>query len=169
MLRPLVDFIGGLSIRGWRPFRQSAIFLLLLLVLVGLAAFVVLAVPPVIRDLPPFALELPSRLPEIQAKLQEIPFADQIDTAGLISQAQGAIGQGATFLFLSLKDWAGTVFTLAMGIILTVYFTLEGESALPVGRSHSFPRQNRTRLDLALRRAQTRMGRWLLGQGARSC
>jgi predicted PurR-regulated permease PerM len=163
VLRPMVEFIAGLSIRGWRPFRTSAIVVLILVVIAGLVLFVYLALPPVLRDLRAFAQEMPSRLPEIQASLQRIPFADQIDAAGLVTQAQGALTQSATFLLLSIKNWANTLFTLAMGLILTVYFTLEGDVAYRWGLSF-FPPLSRIRLDAALRRAQTRMGRWLLGQ-----
>jgi predicted PurR-regulated permease PerM len=163
VLRPLVEFIEGISIRTWRPFRKSAIVVLIFAVLAGLGLFVYLAVPPVIRDLRAFAQEMPSRLPEIQARLQKIPFADQIDAAGLVTQAQGALTQSASFVLLSLKNWANTLFTLAMGLILTVYFTLEGDVAYRWGLSF-LPPLSRMRLDAALRRAQIRMGRWLLGQ-----
>ena len=165
VLRPLVDFIAALNIRGWRPFKSSAIFILLLVVLGGLVAFIALALPPVARDLRSFAQEMPVRLPAIQAKLQRIPFADQINTDDLLSQAQGALTQSATYLLLSIKNWAGAIFTLAMGVILTVNFTLEGDVAYRWGLS-LFPPQSRARLDAAMHRAQLRMGRWLLGQGA---
>src|ERR1700744_1095626 len=102
VLRPLVEFIAGFNIRGWRPFRKSAIIVLIFAVIAGLVLFVYLALPPVLRDLRSFAQELPSRLPEIQAKLQKIPFADQIDAAGLVSQAQGALTQSASFVLLSI-------------------------------------------------------------------
>ncbi len=163
VLRPLVEFIAGISIRGWRPFRTSAIVVLILAVIAGLVLFVYLALPPVLRDLRTFATEMPSRLPEIQASLKKIPFADQIDAAGLVTQAQGALTQSASFVLSSLKNWANTLFTLAMGLILTVYFTLEGDVAYRWGLSF-FPPLSRIRLDAALRRAQIRMGRWLLGQ-----
>jgi predicted PurR-regulated permease PerM len=163
VLRPMVEFIAGISIRGWRPFRRSAIVVLILAVLAGLVLFVYLALPPVLSDLRTFAQEMPSRLPGIQAKLQKIPFADQIDASGLVTQAQGALTQSASFILSSLKNWADTLFTLAMGLILTVYFTLEGDVAYRWGLSF-FPPLSRMRLDAALRRAQIRMGRWLLGQ-----
>jgi predicted PurR-regulated permease PerM len=52
-----------------------------------------------------------------------------------------------------------------MGLILTVYFTLEGDIAYRWAMSF-FPIAYRPRLDSALRRAEVRMGKWLLGQGA---
>jgi predicted PurR-regulated permease PerM len=163
LLRPLVEFIGSFSIRGWRPFKSSAIFLLILLVFAGLAIFLSLALPPVARDLNSFAQEMPSRLPALQAKLEQLPYADKIDAGGLLSQAQGAIAHSAEFLLLSIKNWASTIFTLVMGLILTVYFTLEGDLFYRWALSF-FPQPNRARLDATLRRAQARMGHWLLGQ-----
>jgi predicted PurR-regulated permease PerM len=50
-----------------------------------------------------------------------------------------------------------------MGLILTIYFTLEGDVAYRWGLSF-LPPENRERLDLALRRAEIRMGKWLIGQ-----
>ncbi|HEX8810820.1 MAG TPA: AI-2E family transporter [Terracidiphilus sp.] len=163
VLRPLVEFIAGISIRGWRPFQKSAIVVLILAIFAGLGVFAYLAVPPVVRDLRSFAQEMPSRLPEIQARLQRIPFADQFDATDLISQAESALTQSATYLLLSIKNWASAIFTLGMGIILTVYFTLEGDIAYRWALSF-FPPLGRIRLDTALRHAQARMGRWLLGQ-----
>jgi predicted PurR-regulated permease PerM len=163
VLRPLVEFIAGISIRGWLPFRKSAIVVLILAIFAGLGVFAYLAIPPVVRDLRAFAQEMPDRLPAIQARLQQIPFADQIDATDLISQAQDALTKSATYLLLSIKNWAGAIFSLGMGIILTVYFTLEGDVAYRWALSF-FPPLGRIRLDAALRHAQTRMGRWLLGQ-----
>ena len=101
----------------------------------------------------------------MMAKVQKLPFASHVDTANLISQAQGAITHTVTYLLFSLRDWASTVFTLAMGLILTVYFTLEGDSAYRWALSF-FAEPHRARLDATLRRAQQKMSRWLLGQGA---
>ena len=52
-----------------------------------------------------------------------------------------------------------------MGLILTIYFTLEGDVAYRWALS-LFPARSRQRLDGALRRAEVRMGRWLIGQGS---
>ncbi len=52
-----------------------------------------------------------------------------------------------------------------MGFILTVYFSLEGEVAYRWVLSFFGP-VHRERLDSALRRAEARMQRWLLGQGS---
>ena len=52
-----------------------------------------------------------------------------------------------------------------MGFVLTVYFILEGEQAYRWFLSF-FPAQKRDRLDKTLRRAEIRMGKWLMGQGS---
>ena len=52
-----------------------------------------------------------------------------------------------------------------MGLILTIYFTLEGDAAYRWALSF-FPPESRERLDLALRRAEVRIGKWLLGQSS---
>jgi predicted PurR-regulated permease PerM len=52
-----------------------------------------------------------------------------------------------------------------MGLILTVYFILEGDVAYRWALS-LFPAEKRSRLDGALQRAEVRMGKWLLGQGS---
>lgn len=163
VLRPMVEWISKVNIRGWRPFKSTAIFLILAVVLGGLVVFLFLALPPVAIDLRQFAKEMPDRLPAIQQRLQRIPFADQINTSDVVSQLQSALTSSVTFILLSIKDWAGTLFTIAMGLILTIYFTLEGETVYAWALSF-FPARHRSRLDGALQRAQGRMGRWLLGQ-----
>src|ERR1035438_10299054 len=52
-----------------------------------------------------------------------------------------------------------------MGVILTVYFILEGEQAYRWFLAF-FPLESRDRLDITLQRAEIRMGKWLLGQGS---
>ncbi|MDE3148834.1 MAG: AI-2E family transporter, partial [Acidobacteriota bacterium] len=71
----------------------------------------------------------------------------------------------ATYLLLSIRGWAGRLFDLVMGFILTVYFILEGDHAYRWFLSF-FPSASRDRLDQTLRRASGRMGKWLLGQGS---
>ena len=70
----------------------------------------------------------------------------------------------ASYAFNSIRNGAGKFFDLLTGVILTVYFMLEGEHAYAWFLSF-FPEQQRARLDRALSRAELRMGKWLLGQG----
>jgi predicted PurR-regulated permease PerM len=166
VLTPVVRFTSRLRIRSWQPFKGSAAIFLLLLVAAGaLTAFGFLALPPVISDLQGFAREMPTRLPGLLEKLKAIPLAQHLDTADISSRLQDFVSQAATFLLFSLSNWAGKVFDLIMGFILTIYFILEGDQAYRWFLSF-FPRESRERLDKTLQRAEIRMGKWLLGQGS---
>ena len=163
VLQPLVRAISRVHIGRFRPFRKAAIVVLILMVLAGLALFAFLAVPPVLTDLHEFANDMPARLPGIIDKLKHMPFASRVNLEDVIMRAETAVTQGATFILFSIKNWAGVLFDLAMGLILTVYFTLEGKTAYNWALT-LFPLRSRPRLDATLRRAEVRMGRWLLGQ-----
>src|SRR3954453_3095914 len=165
VLQPLVLLVGGIRVGRFQPFRRIAIFLLLLFVVGGLVAFGFLAVPPVARDLQEFGKEMPLRLPRIVERLRHVPLANQIDVSELSDHVQPFAGESATYLLLSIKNWASSLFTIAMGLILTIYFTLEGDVAYRWALS-LFPPEGRMRLDAALRRAEVRMGRWLIGQSS---
>jgi predicted PurR-regulated permease PerM len=165
VLTPVVRSTSGLRIGRWQPFKGSAILFLLLAVAAALTAFGFLALPPVIRDLQEFGREMPTRLPDLLEKFKKIPFADQLNTAEISSRVQDFASHAATYLLLSIRDWAGNLFDIAMGIILTVYFILEGDQAYRWFLSF-FPPESRDRLDKSLRRAEIRMGKWLLGQGS---
>ena len=166
VLTPVVHFTSRLRIVRWRPFKGSiAIFALLLGVVAAITAFGFLALPPVIRDLHEFGMEMPTRLPGLLQKLNDIPFADQMNTDDIASRIQGFASQAATYLLLSIGDWAGKIFDIAMGFVLTVYFILEGEHTYSWFLSF-FPPGQRARLDQTLRRAEVRMGKWLVGQGS---
>ena len=165
VLQPLVQFIANLRIGRFQPFRRVAIFILLLFVVGGLVAFGFFAVPPVAHDLQEFGKEMPQRLPLIMERLRHVPLADRVSVDDLSDQIQSRAGESATYLLHSIRSWAGSLFTIAMGLILTIYFTLEGDVAYGWMLS-LFPLRNRPRLDQTLRRAKARMGRWLIGQGS---
>jgi predicted PurR-regulated permease PerM len=131
----------------------------------ALTAFGFLALPPVIRDLQEFGREMPQRLPALLERLKHIPFADSLNTDEITAKLQDFVSNAATYLLLSIKNWAGTLVNLAMGFILTVYFILEGDHAYAWFLSF-FPPENRARLDHALQRAKLRMDKWLIGQGS---
>ena len=121
--------------------------------------------PPVIRDLHEFAKELPTRLPILLEKLKRIPFADHVNTEDLSARIQDSMSNAATYVVLSIKNWAGAIFGVLMGFILTVYFILEGSSAYQWALSF-FPPRSRARLDGALQRAEVRMGSGCWGREA---
>jgi predicted PurR-regulated permease PerM len=165
VLKPLVEFVARVKIGRWRPFHRMGIFILLLGAGGLLTAFGFLAIPPVVRDLHQLGGDLPQRLPHMLDKLKSVPFVSNINTDELTEKIEGAVTGTATYLLLSIKNWADVLFNLAMGLILTVYFTLEGDGAYRWVLSF-FPVAQRDRLDATLRKAEGRMGKWLLGQGS---
>jgi predicted PurR-regulated permease PerM len=165
VLTPVVRFTSSLRIGRWQPFKGSAVLFLLLAVAAALTAFGFLALPPVIRDMQEFGGEMPARLPAILEKIKTIPFADRLNTGEISARVQDFASQAATYLLLSIRDWAGNLFDIVMGVTLTVYFILEGDRAYRWFLSF-FPAKSRVRLDKTLRRAELRLGKWLLGQGS---
>jgi predicted PurR-regulated permease PerM len=161
----VVRSTGRLRIGRWRPFKGYAVFFLLLAMAGALTAFGFLALPPVIRDLHEFANEMPVRLPGLLDKIRHVPFANNLNTAEISTRFEDFVSNAATYLLLSIKDWAGSLVNIAMGFILTVYFILEGDHAYTWFLSF-FPPEPRDRLDGALKRAKVRMDRWLVGQGS---
>jgi predicted PurR-regulated permease PerM len=165
VLSPVVRATSRLHVGRWQPFKGTAVFFLLLVATGAVAAFGYLALPPVLNDLRGFGQEMPARLPGLMEKLKNVPLAQHLNTAEISSRLQGFAGQAATYLLFSISDWAGKLFDLTMGFILTIYFILEGDHAYQWFLSF-FPRAQRERLDKTLQRAEIRMGKWLLGQGS---
>ena len=165
VLTPIVRATSRVRIGKRRPFRGKAILILILAAAGALTAFGFLAFPPVIRDLNEAGKEMPQRLPVFLDRLKHVPFANKVNTEAVNEKVQDFVSNAATYLLLSIKNWAGAIFDIAMGVILTVYFILEGDIAYRWFLSF-FPPGKRARLDAALQRSDTRMGQWLLGQGS---
>jgi predicted PurR-regulated permease PerM len=165
VLRPLVGWVSRLRVGRRRPFKGFAILFLLVLVAGAVVLFGFLALPPVIHDLREFGKEVPTRMPVLLEKLKRVPFADRVNTEDVNARVQDSISNAATYLVLSIRNWASAVFGILMGLILTVYFILEGDVAYRWALSF-IPPESRARLESALQRAEGRMGKWLLGQGA---
>ena len=165
VLTPVVHWTARIRIGRFQPFKGSAVYFLLLAMGAALTAFGFLALPPVIRDLQEFGREMPTRLPALVEKLKAIPFAANLNTEDISSRLQDYASNAATFFLMSLRDWAGKLADAVMGLILTVYFILEGEQAYGWFLSF-FPAENRERLDKTLQRAKVQMGKWLVGQGS---
>ena len=165
VLEPLVTGTSRFSIGRFRPFKGRAVLVLLLVVAGAIAGFGYLAIPPVVGDLQEFGREAPTRLPNLLDNVRRIPFLQHVSGSSLFSELQNVLSTSATSLLLSIKDWASGLFDVAMGVILTVYFILEGRIAYAWFLSF-IPLENRGRLDDTLQRARERMGKWLIGQGS---
>jgi predicted PurR-regulated permease PerM len=165
VLMPVMRGIMKLHIGKWHPGRGMAIFILLLAVAGAVTIFFMFALPPVIYDMRQFAAELPTRGPQMIARVQQLPLMRHVNLAALNYKLQDFASNAASYLLLSIRSWATKVFDVITGIILTIYFMLEGELAYRWMLSF-FPVDKRQRLDTTLARAEVRMGKWLLGQGS---
>ena len=165
VLMPVMRAIMKLRIGKWNPGRGSAIFILLLGVAGAASLFFFVAMPPVIRDMREFAAEAPTRVPQLLDRIHNLPLSSHVDTAALNAKLQDFASNAASYLLLSIKAWATNLFDVITGIILTIYFLLEGEIAYYWVLSF-LPVDKRKRLDQTLALAEVRMGKWLLGQGS---
>ncbi len=160
---PVVRAVEKVRVGKWRPFSKIAVLVLLVIVIGGLITFAALALPPVISDLQTFSKEAPARLPMILDRLHRIPFADRINSDELIERTQDLASSSAKDLLVGVTSWTGKLFTIIMGVVLTIYFIEEGDQAYRWFLSF-FSTESRQRLDLTLQRTKIRMGKWLLGQ-----
>ncbi len=163
VLMPVVHAVERLHIGRWRPKKTAAVILMLIAVAAFLAGFGYLAVPPVAHDLQQLSAQSSPALPQLIGKLHRIPLIDRLDFDQLSERLQGVASETATGILHSAKDVATRLTDIATGIILTVYFILEGDVAYRWFLSF-IALQRRERLDRTLRRAAVRMEKWLLGQ-----
>jgi predicted PurR-regulated permease PerM len=161
---PVLRGIMKLRIGKWSPGRGSAIFILFLAVASAIALFVMIALPPVVHDLHEFALEMPTRGPQILSRIRDLPFSRHVNVNALNAKLQDFASNLATYVLYSIRDWAKSLFDIVTGIVLTIYFMLEGETTYYWLLSF-FPVEKRQRLDTTMARAEVRLGKWLLGQG----
>jgi predicted PurR-regulated permease PerM len=164
VLMPLVQRIMQLELRGRHASRPVAIALLIIAVCILLAIFFTVGLPPVLHDLNQFSTELPARIPQIVAKLKALPMANRLGVDAIASRAETALTATASYLVTSLPNWITHVFDIVTTLFLCIYFMLEGEHAYSFFLS-LFPAGPRQRLDLTLRRADQKIGKWLFGQG----
>ncbi len=161
---PIVKHIQTLRLRNYRPSRFVAILLLLTLSIASLVLFFSVAFPPVVRDLRQFITDAPARLPILVAKAERFPLARKIGISSAAEKAQSALAATAAYLFTSLPNWLSHLFDILTALFLCIYFMIEGGEAYTYFLS-LFPDPSRTRLHATLQRANTKMSKWLLGQG----
>jgi predicted PurR-regulated permease PerM len=164
VLMPLVRGVMKLRIGTWHPGRGMAVLIIVLLTAGSLTAFLVFALRPAFKDLREFVRELPQRGPQFFSRIQELPLLRDMNLDALQEKVQDLTANMATYVVRFASDWAGAMVRILAGIVLTVYFILEGDEAYAWFLS-LFPVERRLRLDQTLARASERMGRWLLGQG----
>jgi predicted PurR-regulated permease PerM len=164
VLMPVLRGVQMIKIGKWSPGRGSAIAIILLAVSGLITLFVLFALPPVISDAREFVKELPTRGPEMLNRLKHLPFASHLNVSALNARLQDYASNFITYIVASVSTWASGIFKILTGIVLTIYFMLEGEKAYHWILSF-FAQPGRERLNKTLLKADVRMGRWLLGQG----
>lgn len=159
VLSPAIGLIQRMRLNKWRAGRGFAIIFLILMIVLAGTVFVVFALPPVYRDARAFSADWPRHMAQLTDGLKRLPFASKFDPAALQKYAAEIVG-GAGSLFLNL---AGGIFGLFTAIILTAYFTIDGDRTFRWAVS-LFPLDQQDRLAATLLRARARMRNWLLGQ-----
>lgn len=159
VVSPAIGGIRKLKIGHWRPGRGTAILILLLIIALGGSLFMVFAFPPVYRDARQFAADWPKHMASLSEGMQHLPFGAKINPAELQKYAAEIVG-GAGGLFLNL---AGGIFGIFTGILLTIYFIIDGERVFQWMVS-LFPLEQQPRLATTLLHGQMRMRNWLIGQ-----
>lgn len=163
VLNPVVKRIEHVRIRGKHLGKGLATVTLFAGILLALILFFWIGFPPVIRDFASFASDLPHRVPLMLQKVQRLPIASKIDMSKAAAYAQNMIGAAAAYVFDALPRWATHLFDLLTGVILCVYFILEGDEVYKYFLS-LWPADRRTRLANTLQTAEERVSKWLVGQ-----
>ncbi len=165
VLMPIAHAIMNIKLGRGKITLIHAILIQIFIMIGAIVLFATFALPPIARDLQEFAKELPSRTPALVERTHHLPFVQHLNLQAVTNKMQDTASNLATYVFLSIGNWAGKVVNVITTIVLTIYFMLEGEETYTWLLSF-FPPAARQRLDLTLRRAKVRMGKWLLGQGA---
>ena len=161
---PLVNKISSIRIRNYQPSRSVAIIILLVGTLTALALFFVIGLPPVVNDFRTFVSDLPAHIPQLTAKLGRIPLANKIGLGVIAAKAENFAAAAGSYVVEALPKWLSHIFDILTAVFLCIYFMLEGEHAYAFFLS-LFAVEDRPRLDATLKRAETKMSKWLLGQG----
>jgi predicted PurR-regulated permease PerM len=164
VLMPIVNRIMLTNIRGRRPSKAAAIFLIVSVIGLIVGIFLTVGLPPVLHDLNQFSAELPSRISKMMVRLDQSPIANRLGVDEIAQRAEGALTTTASYLMASLPNWLSHLFDIISAIFLCIYFMLDGDRAYNFALS-LFPPPHRKRLHATLGRADDKISNWLIGQG----
>ena len=159
VLTPAVRFVQQVPIGRRRPGKGLAIVMLLLLVIAVIAVFVAAVVPPIVRDTQQFASDWPERAPRFIERARNIPLLNRID----MHDVQQHVTALAAEIPKLLTGIFGRVLGFFTGMILTIYFVLDGRRAVEWGLS-LLPRDKAVGMRPVLSHARDRVRRWMVGQ-----
>jgi predicted PurR-regulated permease PerM len=162
---PIIGYIQRIRIGKWRPGRGGAIIIFFVGLVILIALFFTVAVPPIARDIKQFSQAWPQRVQALSEKLHHIPYFDKLNLnpdsiREHLTAVIGTVLGGAAGVLTGVASGVGRFFTF---LILMAYFILDGERAFRWGVS-LFPISHQARLAATLERARDRISRWLLGQ-----
>jgi predicted PurR-regulated permease PerM len=163
VLMPVVRGVQRIRIGKWHPGHGIAILIIMVALIGVVLLFIVLTLPPVVRELATFVKALPGRSPGYLQKIEGLPVLRDMNLTAIEARLKQDTAQNAGAFLSSVSNWATKIFEIITGIVLTIYFLAEGEHVYKWFLS-LIPAYRRERLDETLRRASERMGRWLLGQ-----
>lgn len=163
VLIPVVRGVQRLPIGKWHPGHGVAILIIMVALVGSVTIFLILTLPPVVREVATFVKALAGRSPLVLQRYEHLPILRDMNLAAIEAKVKQDTAQNAGMFVASVSNWATKIFEIITGIVLTIYFLAEGEHVYKWFLS-LVPSYRRARLDETLQRAAERMGRWLLGQ-----
>ncbi|MHB1936737.1 MAG: AI-2E family transporter [Acidobacteriaceae bacterium] len=163
VLMPVVRGVRQIRIGNRHPGHGIAILIIMVALVGSVTLFLILTLPPVVREVATFVKDLPGRSPVFLQKIERLPVLRDMNLTGLETRLKQDTAQHAGTFLSSVGNGAARLFEVVTGIVLTIYFLAEGEHVYKWFLS-LVPAARRERLDETLRHAAERMGRWLLGQ-----
>jgi len=161
VVTPLIAIVQKVRIGSWSPGPGTAAVILILLILSAASIFLDIAVPPILSDMQDMRMHWPETMARLSAKVQHLPLMENFEFARLSAFTSTVIES----VVKTVPDLAGGVFRVFYGIIIMMYFILDGERTFKWALS-MFPQPQRKRLEATMHRAENRMRHWLIGQGA---
>jgi predicted PurR-regulated permease PerM len=161
VVNPAVEYIQRVRIGNWSLKRGPAIVVAFLFVTSVFGFFAVFALPPIVRDVQQLGDDWPHKSAALYERLRHLPLADRIPPASLQQHLSAIIGG----MFGVLKTVAISLAGVLTGLVLTVYFLLDGRRAFSWLMS-ILGGEARERLEPVFLRAEQRLRRWLVGQAA---
>jgi len=128
---------------------------------VGIVAGFIL--PPIIQDAREFGSDLPSQMAEFSSRLRKLPFGGRIAHVVNPDRIGAYAGRISEQAFSTLTSIAGGIAQLALLIVLTAYFAIDGARSFAWAVS-MLPSKLRARAAATLERAAGRAQSWLTGQ-----
>jgi len=161
VINPAVEAIERLQISKWSPKRGTATLLTFLLVTTIFGLFAVFALPPIVHDVQQLTVDWPQKSSALYERVRHLPLADRVPPASLQQHLSAIIGG----IFGVLKTIAASFASALTGLILTLYFLLDGRRAFAWLMS-LVGVDLRSKLEPIFLHAERRLRGWLVGQVA---